>query len=463
MSEETFVRELERRAEDVQPRHFGFEDVRATAYRIRRRRRLAVSGAAAAVVAAALLVPGLIGGSPSSERPEPAPPAPTITPGQTVPFDLDAPLGDAPRVLYQRLADDVAIDGDGEHDLPSGTTQVVPYGDGFIALADGANPTPVQLRLYRLDADYEVVEDLGPVGSAIRASADGRRSAWMELAPNEASLVVAEDGEVVQRLPLPEGNLGYPVGFTATGTVYNLEKLDNGGTWTWEVAVGDERTPVPHLGYIWDASPVSDLVVGDTRFDNKKNLPCAGAVAGSELLWERCWYRLEDLEPRRLAGLRLPRRGHPVVPAAHRPRRAHRPEPGRVRRRPPGHRCRGRLGGRRERARGRPAGRPPSDPPARAGRHRGADHRLRGGPHAQRRLVPGGPTVRVTSPQTSTRGDRLAAVGRQVERGRRTPAGDHLRAERGDHGAVVGAQAGPRHPHAYADRRGALLRHRAQP
>ena len=44
MSEETFVRELERRAEDVQPRHFGFEDVRTTAYRIRRRRRLAASG-----------------------------------------------------------------------------------------------------------------------------------------------------------------------------------------------------------------------------------------------------------------------------------------------------------------------------------------------------------------------------------------------------------------------------------
>ncbi len=58
MSEETFVRELERRAEDVQPRHFGFEDVRTTAHRIRRRRRLAASGAAAAVVAAVLLLPG---------------------------------------------------------------------------------------------------------------------------------------------------------------------------------------------------------------------------------------------------------------------------------------------------------------------------------------------------------------------------------------------------------------------
>ena len=298
MSEQTFVRELERRADDVQPRHLRFEDVRASAYRIRRRRRVAVAGGVAAVVAAAILVPtALLGGSPKSAEPEPVPPGPTITPGQTVPYDLDAPLGDAPRVLYQHAADSVAIDGDGEHDLPSGTSQVVPYGDGFLALADGENPTPVQLRLYRLDADYEVVEDLGPVGSAIRASADGRRAAWMEVAPNEAFLVVAEDGEVVQRLPLPEGNIGYPVGFTATGTVYNIEKLDGGGTWTWEVAVGDERTPVPHLGYVWDASPVSDLVVGDTRFDSKKNLPCAGAVAGSELLWERCWYRLEDLSP----------------------------------------------------------------------------------------------------------------------------------------------------------------------
>ena len=119
MSEETFVRELERRADDVQPRHLRFEDVRVSAYRIRRRRRIAVSGAAAALVAAAVLLPtALLGGSPSSDRPEPAPPAPTITPGQTVPYDLDAPQGDAPRVLYQRVADAVAIDGDGEHDLP---------------------------------------------------------------------------------------------------------------------------------------------------------------------------------------------------------------------------------------------------------------------------------------------------------------------------------------------------------
>lgn len=315
MSEETFVRELELRADEVQPRHLGFEDVRASAYRIRRRRRIAVSGAAAALVAAAVLLPtALLGGSPSNDLPEPAPPVPTITPGQTVPFDLDAPQGEAPRVLYERVADSVAIDGDGEHDLPSGTSQVVPYGDGYLALANGENPTPVQLRLYRLDADYEVVEDLGPVGSAIQASADGRRAAWMEVAPNEAFLVVAEDGEVVQRLPLPEGNIGFPVGFTATGTVYNIEKLDSGGSWTWEEAIGDERAAVPHLSYVWDASPVSDLIVGSTRFNRKLNLPCAAAVAGSELLWEQCGYLLEDLSPDGSLVLGYPDEGTPMFP-----------------------------------------------------------------------------------------------------------------------------------------------------
>ena len=89
MSEQTFVRELERRADDVQPRHFGFEDVRTTAYRIRRRRRIAASAAAAAVVAAVLLVPVMIGGSQRAEEPEPVPKpkSAATTPGVSVLYD----------------------------------------------------------------------------------------------------------------------------------------------------------------------------------------------------------------------------------------------------------------------------------------------------------------------------------------------------------------------------------------
>jgi hypothetical protein len=102
MSEETFVRVLERRADDVRPRHLGFEDVRRSARRIQRRRRAAVAGGVAAAVAAAVLVPNaLLGGSSTSEAPDPAPPSRsghtaflhdgqvTLPDGRTVDVDLD--------------------------------------------------------------------------------------------------------------------------------------------------------------------------------------------------------------------------------------------------------------------------------------------------------------------------------------------------------------------------------------
>ena len=54
---------------------------------------------------------------------------------------------------------------------------------------------------------------------------------------------------------------------------------------------------MPDFTWVKDASPVSDLVVGATGFNAKKNLLRAGAVAGGELLWETCCYTLEDLSP----------------------------------------------------------------------------------------------------------------------------------------------------------------------
>jgi hypothetical protein len=102
MSEDTFVRELERRADQVHPRHLGFEDVRRSARRIQRRRRVAVAGGVAVAVAAAVLVPtALLGGSPRSQAPDPAPPTPsgstavlhdgqvTLPDGSRVEVDLD--------------------------------------------------------------------------------------------------------------------------------------------------------------------------------------------------------------------------------------------------------------------------------------------------------------------------------------------------------------------------------------
>jgi len=106
MTEETFARELERRADQafggVHGAPLTFEAVRTKAHGIRRRRRTAAAGAVAAAVAVAILVPTVLtGGSPRSQGPEPAP-APDVPgasvlhdgvvtrpDGSTVPVDVD--------------------------------------------------------------------------------------------------------------------------------------------------------------------------------------------------------------------------------------------------------------------------------------------------------------------------------------------------------------------------------------
>lgn len=90
MTEEIFVRELERRAEreygGVHGAPLTFDDVRGKAHSIRRRRRTAAAGAVAAAVAVAILVPTVLtGGTPRSEHPVPAP-APDV-PGASVLHD----------------------------------------------------------------------------------------------------------------------------------------------------------------------------------------------------------------------------------------------------------------------------------------------------------------------------------------------------------------------------------------
>ncbi len=87
MTEETFVRELGRRADAVHGAPLTFEAVRGTAQGIRRRRRAAAAGAVAAAVAVAILVPTVLtGGWNRSQGPDPAPPAPSA-PGASVLHD----------------------------------------------------------------------------------------------------------------------------------------------------------------------------------------------------------------------------------------------------------------------------------------------------------------------------------------------------------------------------------------
>lgn len=62
MNEETFVRELQRRADDVHGAPLSLDDVRGTARSIRRRRRATAAAAAAAAVAVVAVVPATLSG-----------------------------------------------------------------------------------------------------------------------------------------------------------------------------------------------------------------------------------------------------------------------------------------------------------------------------------------------------------------------------------------------------------------
>lgn len=102
ITEETFVRELERRADHVHGAPLAFETGRGHAHRNRRRRRPAVAAGVAAAVAAVVLVPAGLTGDWGDKAPEPAPTPPaapgasvlhngvlTLPDGDTVPLDVD--------------------------------------------------------------------------------------------------------------------------------------------------------------------------------------------------------------------------------------------------------------------------------------------------------------------------------------------------------------------------------------
>ncbi|WP_028651313.1 hypothetical protein [Nocardioides halotolerans] len=170
MSEEILVRELARHADGVHPAHLRFEDVRASAHRIRRHRRVAASGAAAAVVAAVLVAPTLLGGSPRSQEPVPAPPPPAVSPAVLHDGQVDLPDGRAVEVgLANEDVTQLGVLADGR--IVAATSR--PYGVQVFA------PTGERIARYRVDSN------------AITMSADDTLAAWVD---DNLRVVVLESG-----------------------------------------------------------------------------------------------------------------------------------------------------------------------------------------------------------------------------------------------------------------------------
>lgn len=172
MTEEIFIRELERRAEreygGVHGAPLTFDDVLSTAHGIRRRRRAVVAGAVAAAVAVAILVPtALTGGSDRSQGPEPAP-APDV-PGASV------------------LHDGVVTRPDGSTvpvDVSNGN--VVNYG----VLSDGrvvvALQKPYAVRVFAPDGSLQATYPVQ--ANVVTMSADDTVAAWVDAGHRTAVL-----------------------------------------------------------------------------------------------------------------------------------------------------------------------------------------------------------------------------------------------------------------------------------
>jgi len=188
MSEETFVRELGRRAEEVAGAPLDFEAVRGRAVRIRRRRRL---GAAVAVVAvvAAVVAPFALAGGPDDSAPDPAP-APRPAPGSSVLHD---------RVLTRPDGTTVRLDVDNADVLELGVLT-----DGRVV---AALQEPYAIRVYSPDGAVQATYP--PAYNTITMSASDNAAAWVgeDLRVRVLTSGTAEPA-VLGAIPMPGDDAG---------------------------------------------------------------------------------------------------------------------------------------------------------------------------------------------------------------------------------------------------------------
>lgn len=189
MTEETFVRELGRRADDVHGAPLSLEDVRGKAHAIRRRRRTTAAAAVAAAVAVVVLVPTVLSGGHTkrSEAPEPAPSPPAHA----------------------------AVLHDGQLTLPSGGTVELGVDTADVTdlgvLTDGrivvALQKPYAVRVYAPDGTLS--EQYAVQSNAITTSPDDTLAAWVD---ENFRISVIESGvaapTTLQGIPMPGESAG---------------------------------------------------------------------------------------------------------------------------------------------------------------------------------------------------------------------------------------------------------------
>lgn len=251
MTEETFVRELERRAEQVDAAPLTFDTVRSRAVRIRRRRRAGV-GVAAAVAVAAVAGPFALGGGTDESAPDPAP----------------APVGSGVSVLHDRaltLPDGHAVELGVDTE---GLSQLGVLSDGRIVLTRGDR---AEIRVLR--ADGTPLADYPAEINAITMSARDDAVAW--LGPgNTIQLLRSGSAEPV---PLGRAELSEEVFPTIDAVLDDRVLVGNGTVTTSEYGVdGFRELTTSEPLRVHDVSPDGSLWAVQYADDADPQYGCAG-------------------------------------------------------------------------------------------------------------------------------------------------------------------------------------------
>lgn len=295
---------LHRRADALHDTPLDLADVRGRATSIRRRRHTLVGLAAAAAVAAVVLPLSLlpIGGDDRVVDPQPAEtPTPIEDP---VPLDpRSAPEGPAPRVPYTVLDTRQLVTPSGTYDLPEAYPQVVPYGDGWIALTTDT-PGLIGTRVTVLDQDFREVEGRG-VATSLAVRDDGGRVAWVEFTGTGWTLVSGPTtGEPPVTADVTTSDEDAPstaVGFLPGDQVVVQSARAGTGRYSYKVVAPDRTTTAQFGGFnhVVGTSPVTGLVAGQTDYTGDGS--CSGVKdllsADRRLVWETCDHQLGAFSP----------------------------------------------------------------------------------------------------------------------------------------------------------------------
>ena len=292
MTEEIFVRELERRAEreygGVHGAPLSFEDVRGTAQGIRRRRRAAAAGAVAAAVAVAILVPTVLtGGSNRSQGPEPAPAIPTA-PGASV--------------LH-----------DGVVTRPDGSTVPVDVSNGNVTnygvLTDGrvvvALQKPYAVRVFAPDGSLQATYPVQ--ANVVTMSADDTVAAWVDADYRTAVLPSGVPEPVTMEGPPSPGGES-PGSIDAVLDAEHLLVGDFNTTTAVLTPAGRTDLTTSQPLRVTDVSPDGELWAVQYADDADPQFGCSGLYdpEAHELVAENCDTSLLEFSPdgRHLTGAR---------------------------------------------------------------------------------------------------------------------------------------------------------------